>query len=95
MDCYTLALDGFNIVLRVQWLRYPRPIYWDLSKLAMTFWHRDHHVMLHGEAAPGARAASCDGQDLLEVLLNDFAFLFASHMDCHHPAHGTTASISC
>ncbi|XP_071685220.1 uncharacterized protein [Lolium perenne] len=93
VDCYTLALGGIDIVLGVQWLRSLGPIYWDFTKLAMTFWHEDHHVTLLGEASTGARAASCDGQDLLAALLEDFAFLFAEPQGlppsrpCDHRIH--------
>jgi hypothetical protein len=38
LTCYILPLDGFDVVLGVQWLRTLGPILWDFEKLTMTFW---------------------------------------------------------
>jgi hypothetical protein len=76
VDCYALPLKGYDIVLGVQWLRLLAPICWDFIKLTMSFWHRDHHVTLHGKVTPGSRAFTCEGQDLLATLLQDFEGLF-------------------
>jgi hypothetical protein len=38
INMYVLPLDGFDIVLGVQWLRTLGPIMWNFSDLTMSFW---------------------------------------------------------
>jgi hypothetical protein len=38
VNFYALPLDGFDIVLGVQWLRTLGPILWDFDDLKMMFW---------------------------------------------------------
>jgi hypothetical protein len=52
VDCYALPLKGYGMVLGVQWLHSLGPICCDFIKLTMSFWHRDHHVTLHGKVNP-------------------------------------------
>jgi hypothetical protein len=77
ITCYTLALGGFDVVLGIQWLRSLGPIFWDFSRLAMSFWRHDHLVILYGEASPPSRPglASCT-QELMPSLLQEFSNLF-------------------
>lgn len=37
INCYILPLDGFDVVLDVQWLKTLGPILWNFDKLTMTF----------------------------------------------------------
>jgi hypothetical protein len=37
IDCYALALDSFDVVLAVQWLKTLGPITWDFEYLSMAF----------------------------------------------------------
>jgi hypothetical protein len=37
MDCYTLPLEGFDVILGVQWLKSLWPIIWDFAALSMAF----------------------------------------------------------
>jgi hypothetical protein len=37
MDCDTLLLEGFDIVLGVQWLHWHGLIMWDIAALSMAF----------------------------------------------------------
>lgn len=37
ISCYTLTVEGFNIVLGVQWLRTLGPILWNFADLTMAF----------------------------------------------------------
>jgi len=48
IDCYALALDGFDVVLGVQWLKTLGPITWDFSNLSMAFWHNGCSILWHG-----------------------------------------------
>lgn len=42
VDCYALQLEGFDVVLGVQWLRTLGPIVWDFDHLTMSFWWHEH-----------------------------------------------------
>uniref|UniRef100_A0A0A8Z649 Uncharacterized protein n=1 Tax=Arundo donax TaxID=35708 RepID=A0A0A8Z649_ARUDO len=44
IDFYVLPLDGYDVVLGVQWLRELRSIVWDFDLLSMAFWRDSHAV---------------------------------------------------
>jgi hypothetical protein len=44
VDCYTLPLEGFDVILGVQWLQSLGPIMWDFKALSMTFVREGHSV---------------------------------------------------
>jgi hypothetical protein len=44
ISCYTLAMEVFDIVLRVQWLRTLGLILWNFTDLTMAFWHKECDV---------------------------------------------------
>ncbi|EEC80348.1 hypothetical protein OsI_22431 [Oryza sativa Indica Group] len=46
IDCYVIPLEGYDVVLGVQWLRTLGPILWDFDKLTMSFWRDDHQRSL-------------------------------------------------
>jgi hypothetical protein len=37
VDCYTLPLEGFDVILGIQWLKSLGPIVWDFTTLSMAF----------------------------------------------------------
>jgi hypothetical protein len=37
VDCYTLPLEGFDVILNVQWLKSLGLIVWDFTALSMAF----------------------------------------------------------
>jgi hypothetical protein len=39
MNCYALSLEGFDVILGVQWLKSLGPIVWDFTTLTMAFVH--------------------------------------------------------
>jgi|UPI0004DEAEA7 hypothetical protein len=49
---YTLAMDGFDIVLGVQWLHTLGPILWNFGDLTMAFWHKERVVRWSGISGP-------------------------------------------
>lgn len=51
IDCYAIPLDGFELVLGVQWLRTV-----DFELLSMSFWQTDHRVIWQGVDAALAMA---------------------------------------
>jgi hypothetical protein len=79
IDCHAILLDGFDIILGVQWLRTLGPILWDFKSLTMSFWHGSTHVTWRSiNKTPGPlqlHAASTD--DLLSALLDEFTDVFA------------------
>jgi hypothetical protein len=52
-DCYTLLLEGFDVILGVQWLKSLGPIMWDFAALSVAFVREGHSVQLHGEGSTG------------------------------------------
>lgn len=39
LDCYSIPLDCYDMVLAVAWLYMLGPILWDFNDLHMAFWH--------------------------------------------------------
>jgi hypothetical protein len=81
-DLYILPLDGFNIVLGIQWLRTLGPILWDFDNLMM--WVDRVQWTGVGALAPHCNALSTQ-RGLMEALLESFR---------HHNGM-TTAFIFC
>jgi hypothetical protein len=48
VDCYTLPLEGFDVILGVQWLKSLGPIVWDFTVLSMAFPHDRRSVRFIG-----------------------------------------------
>jgi hypothetical protein len=77
MDCYTLPLKGFDVILGVQWLISLGPIVWDFAALSVTFLHNGHSVRLHGcGGSPSMLCSISQQDDLLASLLNVYANIF-------------------
>jgi hypothetical protein len=39
VECYTLPLGGYDVVLSVPWLGMLGPLLWVFAKLTFSFWH--------------------------------------------------------
>ncbi|KAJ4788910.1 polyprotein [Rhynchospora pubera] len=79
VPCYSIALDEFDMVLGVQWLRLLGPILWDLSELTMTIQRDSNSVTWHGmpdTTITGLHSLATTATDLLSELLSEFADLF-------------------
>jgi hypothetical protein len=48
IDCYTLPLEGFEVILGVHWLKSLGPIVWDFAALSMAFLWQGRSVRLQG-----------------------------------------------
>jgi hypothetical protein len=48
IDCYTLPLEGFDVILGVHWLKSLGPVIWDFAALLMTFLWQGRSVRLQG-----------------------------------------------
>ena len=48
LDCYALPLEGFDVILGVQWLKLLGPIIWDFDALTVAFWRDGHAVRWTG-----------------------------------------------
>lgn len=79
MDALAIPLEGFDIVLGVQWLRSLGPILWDFNNLCISFWRAGRHISWEGVVAPIAtvRAITGSKEDLLTDLLSEFEDRFA------------------
>jgi hypothetical protein len=77
MDFFVIALDGYEVVLGCNWLRTLGPIIWNFN-LSMAFWRHDHRVKWIGEGAvPCPQALALSSDNLLQLLLSEFANVFA------------------
>jgi len=101
VECYTIPLDCFDMVLGISFLKTLGPIIWNFDELCMSFWHRGHRVVWRGIGSP-QRAKSPPGHihalsttepPLLESLLNSFQDVFdpptglPPARDCDHRIH--------
>jgi hypothetical protein len=75
--CYTLPLDGFDVVLGVQWLRSLGPFICNFEKLTLSFWCHGHMVRWTdiGGSPPPCNALDM-AHKLLDTLLLSFEDLF-------------------
>jgi hypothetical protein len=99
IDCYALALEGFDVVLGVQWLKTLGPITWDFEALSMAFWYKGRALLWHGIGGSSVSLAALTAtRDLMDTLLQDYADIFgephglppARHHDHHiHLLPGT------
>ena len=48
VDCYSIPLDCYDMVLGVTWLRTLGPILWDFDDLCMAFNHHGRRVLWKG-----------------------------------------------
>lgn len=78
IDCYALPLEGFDLVLGVQWLRALGSIVWDFDLLTMSFWWYDHQVTWQGLTGDRStpRLHACSQEDIMDDLLREFAPIF-------------------
>ncbi|CAL4917571.1 unnamed protein product [Urochloa decumbens] len=78
IDCHALALDGFDIVLGVQWLKTLGPITWDFTTLTMTLLHQGRPCVWHGIGGTAVSLTALTAtRDLMESLLHAYDDLFA------------------
>lgn len=76
-SCYSLPLDGLDLVLGVQWLRSLGPIVCNFDKHTMTFWRQGRTVRWTGIGGTTPRCSSLDmTRECLEALLTSFSDLF-------------------
>jgi hypothetical protein len=77
IDCYTLALVGFDVVLGVQWLKTLGTITWDFKALSMAFQYQGCAILWHGISGAGVSlAALTTTRDLMDALLLEYSDLF-------------------
>lgn len=79
LDCYAIPLDGFDVILGIQWLGTLGPITWNFSNMTMSFGRLGRCVTWTGlpTSPRSSHALACTGTNLLEELLNDFSDLFS------------------
>jgi hypothetical protein len=79
IDLYTLPLGEYDMVLGVQWLGTLGPILWYLARHTMAFQRGAKRVLWHGvdtTPGPAATTLSALSGDLMDALLEEFAWLF-------------------
>jgi hypothetical protein len=45
IDLFVIPLEGYDMVLGVQWLRTLKPILWDFAHARMSCWRDDHRIV--------------------------------------------------
>lgn len=72
------------------------PILWDLQHQSMSFWRHDHRVQWRGlHAPPQAPLSAHATHGLLDLLLTEFADLFAVPIGLPPPRSLITGAIYC
>jgi hypothetical protein len=67
---FIIALAGYEVVLRCNWLCTLGPIEWNFDLLSMAFWRHDHRVKWTGmSAVPAPQALALSSDNLLQLLL--------------------------
>jgi hypothetical protein len=80
IDLFVIPLEGYDMVLGVQWLRTLGLILWDLAHTHMNFWHDDHRIVWQGTTwvATSVAAHAMAATDLMAAFLRDFDNVFAT-----------------
>nr|CCI55439.1 PH01B031C15.22 [Phyllostachys edulis] len=79
LDFLTIPLDGFDVVLGVQWLGSLGPITWDFHHRMMRFQRQGREIVWHGANPPGAgpHLHTAISEDHMGDLLEEFQTIFA------------------
>jgi hypothetical protein len=80
LDLFVIPLDGFDMVLGVQWLCSLGLILWDFDRCRMSCWRVDHQVIWQGipQRRTAATANALAATDLMHLLLQEFDDVFAT-----------------
>jgi hypothetical protein len=79
IDCYTLPLEGFDVILGVHWLKSLGPIIWDFAALSVAFLRQGRSVRLQGCGGGHNTLYSAFQQDdLMTSLLQAYVDIFAT-----------------
>jgi hypothetical protein len=77
MDCYTLPLEGFDVMLGVHWLKSLGPIAWDFTTLSMAFLRQGRSIRFIGCGGGSAGIYTISHEDdLLQALLQTYSDIF-------------------
>lgn len=101
VDCYSIPLDCYDMVLRVNFLRILGSILWDFDDLCLAFWHHGRHVLSKGTGSmcsdipPTGRLHVVRSVEpaLLDYLLQSFEDIFMALVGllptypCDHRIH--------
>lgn len=78
-DVYVLPLGGHDMVLGTDWLATLGPILWDFGHQTMSLWRSNRRVRWRSVLGRiGAHLRALQGRELLDVLLDEFADVFAT-----------------
>jgi hypothetical protein len=80
IDLFVILLDGYNMVLGVQWLRTLGLILWDFARARMSYWSDDDRVVWQGSVKRHVTpvAQSMVATYLLPLLLEEFTDVFTT-----------------
>jgi hypothetical protein len=79
IDCYTLPLEGFDVILGVHWLKSLGPIIWDFAALSMAFLRQGRSVRLQGcGGGHNTLYLASQQDDLMTSLLQAYVDIFAT-----------------
>jgi hypothetical protein len=96
VDCYTLPLEGFDVILGIQWLQSLGPITWDFKALSMAFVREGHSVRFIGCGGTPCSLYSVQPTDnLLDTLLTAYEDIFDEPRGLPPQRHTITGYICC
>jgi hypothetical protein len=77
MNCYALPLEGFDVILGIQWLKSLGPIVWDFTALMMAFVHEGRTVHFVGcGGMPSVLHSLHPADNFMDALLQAYADIF-------------------
>jgi hypothetical protein len=77
VTCYTLPLEGFDVILGVQWLKSLGLIMWDFAALTMTFVRAGRSIRLVSYGGtPGALGSLQPVDNIMDTLLQAYSDIF-------------------
>jgi hypothetical protein len=77
ITCYKVALDSFNMVLGVQWLKSLDPVLWDFQRRTMAFVRNGRRIIwTASESSTAPHILAATSVDVMEDLLLQFTCIF-------------------
>ncbi|RWW52107.1 hypothetical protein BHE74_00041495 [Ensete ventricosum] len=86
-DFFLLPLDGFDIVLGIDWLSTIGDVFWNFLKLTMKFFRKGKQVILRGSPGTTTTTPHLEGYHKKNPVVSQFKFKSFMRLKIKKPSH--------